>query len=48
MSILTVVKWVIIFIIMNVLIQLDFYISDRKERKRNNELCNIKKNTKNT
>lgn len=45
---LTVVKWIVIFILLNILTTVDFCFDDETERRKNNELRYIKENQKNT
>lgn len=45
---LTAVKWIAIFILLNILTTVDFCFDDETERRKNSELRYIKKNKKNT
>lgn len=45
---LTAVKWIVLFLLLNILTTVDFCFDDEMERRKNNELRYIKKNKKNT
>lgn len=44
---LTTVKWIVLFLLLNILTAVDFCFDDETERRKNNELRYIEENKKN-